>query len=36
MYEGGMLHIFERFQQGLQLCFKPHVNQRFAKEVMTF
>jgi len=36
MCAGDMLHILESFQQGLQLCFKPHLNLRFTQEVMAF
>jgi hypothetical protein len=28
--------LLERSQQGLQLCFRPHLNRRFAQEVIGF
>jgi hypothetical protein len=28
--------LLESSQQGLQLCFKPHLNQKFAQEIMSF
>jgi len=28
--------LLKSFQRGLQLCFRPHLNQRFSQEVMSF
>jgi hypothetical protein len=37
VHAGGVPHIsLENPQQKLQLCFKPHLNQRFSQDIITF